>query len=102
MAEKISIAVSWAAACGGCDVSLLDMEGELLQLLDIADVKDVGVGSVSEATRADFRIEYRYQINRDWDWRIGYIGRYRENAAGTTANSNAIVTSVGRSFSIRP
>jgi len=38
MSEKISIAVSWAAACGGCDVSLLDMEGELLDLLDIADV----------------------------------------------------------------
>jgi F420-non-reducing hydrogenase small subunit len=38
MAEKISIAVSWAAACGGCDVSLLDMEGELLQLLDVADI----------------------------------------------------------------
>jgi F420-non-reducing hydrogenase small subunit len=38
MSDKISIAVSWAAACGGCDVSLLDMEGELLGLLDIADI----------------------------------------------------------------
>ena len=29
MAQKIQIAMSWAAACGGCDVSLLDIEDAL-------------------------------------------------------------------------
>ncbi len=38
MADKIKIAVSWAAACGGCDVSLLDIEERLLDLVAIADI----------------------------------------------------------------
>ena len=38
MADKIKIAVSWAAACGGCDVSLLDTEERLLDLAAIADI----------------------------------------------------------------
>jgi F420-non-reducing hydrogenase small subunit len=35
--EKIKVAVSWAAACGGCDVSLLDLEEKVLELAEIAD-----------------------------------------------------------------
>lgn len=38
MAEKIKIAMSWAAACGGCDVALLDVEDRILDLLEVADV----------------------------------------------------------------
>jgi F420-non-reducing hydrogenase small subunit len=38
MADKIKVAVSWAAACGGCDVSLLDMEEMLLELAARADI----------------------------------------------------------------
>jgi len=38
MADKIKIAMSWAAACGGCDVALLDVEDRILDLLDVADV----------------------------------------------------------------
>ena len=37
MADKIKVAVSWAAACGGCDVSLLDLEEKVLDLADFAD-----------------------------------------------------------------
>jgi len=37
MADKLKAAVSWAAACGGCDVSLLDIEAPLLDLAEIAD-----------------------------------------------------------------
>lgn len=36
--DKIKIAVSWAAACGGCDVSLLDMEETILELAAVADI----------------------------------------------------------------
>jgi len=35
---KLRIAVSWAAACGGCDVSLLDLEAEILDLAEIAEI----------------------------------------------------------------
>ncbi len=35
---KIKMAVYWAASCGGCDVSLLDIEMPLLQLAADADI----------------------------------------------------------------
>lgn len=38
MSGKIKIAVSWAAACGGCDVSLLDSEERILELAAVADI----------------------------------------------------------------
>jgi len=38
MADKIKVAVCWAASCGGCDVSLLDIEEHLLELARIADI----------------------------------------------------------------
>jgi len=38
MNDKIKIAINWAAACGGCDVSLLDIEENILGVVDLADV----------------------------------------------------------------
>lgn len=38
MADKIKIAINWAAACGGCDVSLLDTEAKIFDLVAIADI----------------------------------------------------------------
>ncbi len=38
MAAKVKIAMTWAAACGGCDVALLDLEAKLLELTRIADL----------------------------------------------------------------
>ena len=35
--KKIRMAVYWAASCGGCDVSLLDIEMPLLELAGVAD-----------------------------------------------------------------
>ena len=55
-----------------------------------------------ETTSADFTVTYRREMTEDWDWRIGYRGRYREEADGDTGTSNAVFTSFGRSFSIRP
>ena len=31
MADKVKLAVNWAAACGGCDVSILDLEQMVLE-----------------------------------------------------------------------
>ncbi len=39
MAGKVSIAVNWAAACGGCDVALLDLEEAFLDVAALLDVK---------------------------------------------------------------
>ena len=36
--SRIKLAMNWAGACGGCDVSLLDTEDKLLELADRADV----------------------------------------------------------------
>ncbi|ACV69543.1 NADH ubiquinone dehydrogenase [Desulfohalobium retbaense] len=38
MSRRMSIAMNWAGACGGCDVSLLDTQGKLLELTAVADV----------------------------------------------------------------
>ncbi len=38
MADKIKMALSWAAACGGCDVAVLDTEEHLLALAALADI----------------------------------------------------------------
>ncbi|MCL2606970.1 MAG: oxidoreductase [Methanomassiliicoccaceae archaeon] len=35
---KIKLAVYWAAGCGGCDVSLLDMDERILTIGDMADI----------------------------------------------------------------
>lgn len=36
--KKIKMAVNWACACGGCDVSILDTEEKVLELAQIADI----------------------------------------------------------------
>ena len=38
MAQRLKLAMNWAGACGGCDVSLLDIEEKLLELLDVAEL----------------------------------------------------------------
>jgi len=37
MADKVKVAVNWAAACGGCDVSILDIEAAILDVAAIAE-----------------------------------------------------------------
>jgi len=38
MKQKLRIGVYWAASCGGCDVSLLEIGPRLLQLMEAADI----------------------------------------------------------------
>ena len=38
MTKKIKLAVSWASACGGCDVSILDTEERVLDLAQMAEI----------------------------------------------------------------
>ncbi len=70
--------------------------------LSVADVESAGIGFVNEGTRADLRIGYNRALTEDWDWNLSYVNRYRKSGGGATSRSNSIVTSIGRSFSIRP
>ena len=38
MNDKLTIAINWAGACGGCDVSILDIEDKLFTVTQIADI----------------------------------------------------------------
>lgn len=38
MDNKIKIAINWASACGGCDVSLLDIEEKVFDIVAAADI----------------------------------------------------------------
>jgi F420-non-reducing hydrogenase small subunit len=38
MAERLTVAINWAAACGGCDVSVLDLAEGVLDVLEIAEI----------------------------------------------------------------
>lgn len=70
--------------------------------LNVRKIDDIGAGVVEEGTRADFSVTYRHQLTEDWDWTLGYTGRYSRPDNSQSRTSNAIVTSIGRSFSIRP
>ena len=39
MAEKLRIAIYWGAACGGCDVSVLDTNEFILDVAAVADIR---------------------------------------------------------------
>lgn len=51
--DRIDIAVSWAAACGGCDVAILDSEARILDLAAVADIAYWPVAT--DGKRADLR-----------------------------------------------
>lgn len=70
--------------------------------LDYVDTQDIGLGGATEGSRTDLSVTYRQELTEDWDWTVGYRGRRTEDSAGATATSNALVFSVGRSFSLRP
>ena len=38
MAEKLKLALYWAATCGGCDVAVLDLNEKILDLAAVADI----------------------------------------------------------------
>lgn len=38
MAEKINIALYWAASCGGCEVAVLDVDEQILELASVANI----------------------------------------------------------------
>lgn len=60
---------------------------------------DIGFGTIDETTLTEVTLGYRYELTEDWDWSLAYRARYDDS---DSARSNAIITSIERSFSIRP
>ncbi|MEO0702072.1 MAG: hypothetical protein AAFY80_08040 [Pseudomonadota bacterium] len=69
--------------------------------LSVADVEDIGNGLATEATRTEFQIGLRRQIFEQWDWTLAYRARFESEPGADTAQSNAIITTIGRTFSLR-
>ncbi|MEL6642564.1 MAG: hypothetical protein AAFQ79_01405 [Pseudomonadota bacterium] len=69
--------------------------------LNVADVNDIGNGLATERTRTEFEIALRRQIFENWDWSLGYRARFERTPTTETAQSNAIFTTIGRSFALR-
>jgi F420-non-reducing hydrogenase small subunit len=74
MAEKITVATTWLQSCSGCHISLLDLHEELLDVLNIFDIKyspivdvkqipdvDVGIveGCVANEENEEMLLEFR-------------------------------------------
>jgi hypothetical protein len=68
--------------------------------LGLGRSEEIGGLSGDETTRGDVNVTYRRALTRDWDWAVGYLGRYSDD--GGSAFSNSIFTTFDRSFSIRP
>lgn len=58
MAEKIKIAMYWAASCGGCDVAVLDTDEKIL---DIAAAADIVLWPIA----MDYKYEDMYKMEPD-------------------------------------
>jgi predicted porin len=69
---------------------------------ELARTDDIGLGDANEQTRTEFTLNYRRELTEDWDWTIGYRGRQSRQPGVDTATSNAILTTISRSFSLRP
>lgn len=69
--------------------------------LSFADVEDIGNGLATERSRTEFEIGLRRQVFELWDWTIAYRARFQSDPGVDTAQSNAVVTTIGRTFSLR-
>lgn len=58
MAEKLKMAIYWAAACGGCDVAILDTDEKILNIAEAADI-------VLWPIAMDFKYEDIYKMEPD-------------------------------------
>lgn len=70
--------------------------------LDLVRSERLEDGIDSSTTNSELSITYRRDLTEDWSWDIGYVARRQKIGSGDSAHSNSIVTSLGRSFSIRP
>lgn len=58
MSKKLKLAIYWAAACGGCDVAILDTDEKILQIAEVADI-------VLWPIAMDFKYEDVYNLEPD-------------------------------------
>jgi len=70
--------------------------------IGLGRTEEVGAGGGDTTTRTNLEVAYRRELTEDWDLRVGYRGRLRDQEGTDTARSNAVFATVGRSFSFRP
>ena len=59
-------------------------------------------GSGDTTTRANVGVTYRRELTRDWDWVLGYEGRYLLENDDDAATGNRVFTLIDRRFTFRP
>lgn len=70
--------------------------------IGVGRTEEIGGAGDDVTTRTNLEVAYRRELTEDWDIRLGYRGRLRDEEGSDTARSNAVFATIGRSFSFRP
>ena len=82
MGEKVSVATTWLQSCSGCHISLLDLHEELLDLLELIDVKFSTIMDVKEIPEVDIGIIEGSVANEENE---AILKKFREKAKSIVA-----------------
>lgn len=56
MSKKITVATTWLQSCSGCHISILDLHEELLEVLDLIDIRYSTIVDIKEIPEVDLGI----------------------------------------------